>query len=444
MKQSFPDGFIEHLNQAPGFEEGAFIEAHKKDSELSLRIHPRKGNNLFQDHVKVSWCSEGRYLSERPDFTLDPRFHGGAYYVQEASSMCIQTILNELSPDSKELVVLDLCGAPGGKSTLVASWLDSEGLHLSNEVIRSRAGILKENMDRWGYPNVIVSNNDPRQFGKLEGIFDIVIIDAPCSGSGMFRKDPAAMEHWSQEAVEHCAARQKRIIGDVWPSLKKGAFLIYSTCSFSIEEDEEICNWLIEEENAELIEIKSFKQFPEIYKSSLGYRFYPDQVKGEGFFIAVIQKKTNEQQNLMRPAKLREIPSEIQPFIGITKGIKYHHNHLGNLLVPTFFEDYLSLIEKHLHIIKCGIKAGEIKGKNFIPDHELAMSVDLNKDFSAIELSKEEALRYLKKEAIPNNGGASGWVQLRFDGITLGWGNALSNRINNGLPKSWRIRKELE
>jgi len=444
MKQDFPEGFIEHLNQAPGFDEGAFVEAHQKQSELSLRIHPIKGNNFFKDEVKVSWCPEGRYLSERPDFTLDPRFHGGAYYVQEASSMCIQTILSELSPSSKELVVLDLCAAPGGKSTLVSSWLNGHGLLLSNEVIRNRAGILKENIDRWGYANVLVSNNDPRQFGKLEGLFDIVIIDAPCSGSGMFRKDPSAMDHWSHEAVEHCAARQKRIINDVWPSLKQGAFLIYSTCSFSMEEDEEICAWLIGEKDAELIEINSFEQFPEIYKSSSGYRFYPDKVKGEGFFIVVIQKNSHEQQNLMRPTKLREIPAEIKPFIGINEGIKYHQNHLGNLLVPDFFEDYLSVIEKHLHIIKCGIKAGEIKGKNFIPDHELAMAVNLNKDYPAIELSKEEALKYLKKEAISNTGGVSGWVQLRFEGITLGWGNALSNRINNGLPKSWRIRKELD
>ena len=146
----------------------------------------------------------------------------------------------------------------------------------------------------------------------------------------------------------------------------------------------------------------------------------------------------------MRPAKLREIPMEIQPFINKKSTIKYHQNHLGNLLVPRFFEDYLSVIEKHLHIIKCGIKSGEIKGKNFIPDHELAMSVDLNNEFSALELSKEEALRYLKKEAIPNNKGSLGWTQIKYEGITLGWGNALANRINNGLPKSWRIRKELE
>jgi NOL1/NOP2/sun family putative RNA methylase len=444
MIPNFPEGFIEHIQVATGFDKTQFLSAHEHEPELSVRLHPEKGKDLYADNSIVKWCPNGKYLTKRPDFTLDPLFHAGAYYVQEASSMSIWSVLEELFSKTKEINVLDLCAAPGGKSTLIASWLNGEGLLVSNEVIRSRAGILKENLDRWGYANVVVSNNDPRQFGKLTGMFDVAIVDAPCSGSGMFRKDPYAMNHWSLEAVDHCAARQKRILSDVWPSIKQGGYLVYSTCSYSLQEDEEICDWLQEEENAELIPIKSFEQFPEIIKSEFGYRFYPDKTKGEGFFIALIKKNENTLDNILKPAKLRDISTEAAHFIIDNSNLKLHYNHLGECAINEYSGEFISTIEKHLHIIKCGIKLGELKGKNFVPDHELAMSVLLNPNFQTIELNKEEALRYLKKEALPNNSGKTGWTKICYQGRVLGWGNALPNRINNGLPKSWRIRKEID
>jgi 16S rRNA C967 or C1407 C5-methylase (RsmB/RsmF family)/NOL1/NOP2/fmu family ribosome biogenesis protein len=444
MTPNFPEGFIDHLKNTEGFDEPKFIEAHSNQPELSIRLHPRKGKGIFSNNQPVKWCAEGKYLTERPDFTLDPLFHAGAYYVQEASSMSIFSVLEELFPSTKEINILDLCAAPGGKSTLIASWLDGEGLLVSNEVIRSRAGILKENLDRWGYANVVVSNNDPRQFGKLAGIFDVAFVDAPCSGSGMFRKDLNAMNHWSLDAVDHCAARQKRILSDIWPSIKQGGYLVYSTCSYSLQEDEEICEWLQGEENAELIPIKSFEEFPEIIKSEFGHRFYPDKIKGEGFFIALIQKKENTLENILKPAKIRDIPKETASFIIENSNLKLHYNHLGECVINEYSGEFISTIEKHLHIIKCGIKLGELKGKTFVPDHELAMSVLLNPEFQTIELTKDEALRYLKKEALPNNSGKTGWTKICFEGRTLGWGNALPNRINNGLPKSWRIRKDID
>lgn len=444
MIPTFPEGFIDHLKNAKGFDEHGFIVAHEKKPELSVRIHPQKGKAIFDENEAVTWCSLGKYLEERPDFTLDPLFHAGAYYVQEASSMSIWAVLEEVFPDTKDINVLDLCAAPGGKSTLLASWLDGEGLLVSNEVIRSRAGILKENMDRWGYANVLVSNNDPRQFGRLVGMFDMAIVDAPCSGSGMFRKDANAMNHWSLDAVEHCAARQKRILSDIWPSIKQGGYLVYSTCSFSLQEDEEICAWLQENENAELIPIKSFEKFPEIIKSEFGYRFYPDKIKGEGFFIALIQKKGNTVENNLKPAKLRDIPSEAANFIRDNSNLKLHFNHLGECAINEYSAEFISSLEKHLHILKCGIKLGELKGKTFVPDHELAMSVLVHPELQSIDLTKDEALRYLKKEALPNTSGKTGWTKICYQGRVLGWGNALPNRINNGLPKSWRIRKEID
>lgn len=444
MAVSIPPDFEGHINSLPQLDFKEFQQAHELPSPNSIRLHPIKSRDEFQSEPTIPWCIGGRYLSQRPDFTLDPLFHAGAYYVQEASSMSIESILHELFPSEKEIAVLDLCAAPGGKSTLIASWLNNKGLLVSNEVIRARAGILKENMDRWGYANVIVSNNDPRQFGKLPGIFDIVVVDAPCSGSGMFRKDPKSMDHWSLEAVDHCSARQKRILSDVWPSVKQGGYLVYSTCSYSEAEDEEICQWMVEQEHAELIPITSFEKYPEIVRSSSGYRFYPNKVKGEGFFVALLRKNAPANDNLLKPAKMREIPAEISAFLEPEADLIFHQNHLGDCAINAYLGDYLPSIEKHLHTIKCGIKLGEIKGKNFIPDHELAMSTSLNSDVPEIELSREEALRYLKKEAIPNSSGQTGWHVLGYLGRGLGWGNALPNRINNGLPKSWRIRKEIE
>ncbi|MCB0819781.1 MAG: RsmB/NOP family class I SAM-dependent RNA methyltransferase, partial [Bacteroidetes bacterium] len=217
-----------------------FVSIIDNPAPISIRLHPRKaGNDLFNNEERVPWCQAGRYLPERPQFIFEPEFHAGAYYVQEASSMSIDAVLHELFAGNRNIKVLDLCGAPGGKSTLLASFLNSEGILVSNEVIRSRAFILKENMDKWGFANVIVSNNDPRDFKRLPDYFDLIVCDAPCSGSGMFRKDPETASHWSEQAVEHCAMRQSRIIEESWNALKPGGIFIYSTCSYSEAEDEE-------------------------------------------------------------------------------------------------------------------------------------------------------------------------------------------------------------
>src|SRR5690349_20465104 len=300
-----PVAFLDSLEGVAGFDRQAFEAVHATgETVTSLRINPAKlsaaeaGRLLFPGLMTggVPWCEEGYYLKTRPSFTLDPLLHAGAYYVQEASSMFLWNVLEEtVGKNHDALKVLDLCAAPGGKSTLLASYF-KDALIVSNEVIKSRAAILVENITKWGSDNVVVTNNDPKDFSSLQNYFDVIVVDAPCSGSGLFRKDPEAIEEWSEENVLLCSQRQQRFVADAFPTLKKDGILIYSTCSYSEEEDEDILDWMMEHfsiDNLQLtvdnewkiVEVQSEKH------KAYGYRFFPHKVKGEGFFIAVFQKK---------------------------------------------------------------------------------------------------------------------------------------------------------
>ena len=236
------------MSGEPGFDAENFIDTQKNiESPTSIRLNPFKKASVQTDQ-QVPWCAEGYYLDKRPSFTFDPLFHAGCYYVQEASSMFIGHLLKQIRPDNNEPIkILDLCAAPGGKSTLINSALNSNDLLVSNEIIKTRVPVLCDNLNRWGTANIIVTNNDPRDFSRVTGFFDIILVDAPCSGSGMFRKDPAAMSEWSEMNVTLCHQRQERILADVYPALKKDGYLIYSTCSYSHQENEDILDWLCKE-----------------------------------------------------------------------------------------------------------------------------------------------------------------------------------------------------
>jgi NOL1/NOP2/sun family putative RNA methylase len=257
-------------------------------------------SSIFEDNLAeaVAWSSNGYYLKSRPSFTLDPMFHAGAYYVQEASSMFLEEALKQAVDLTQPLKVLDLCAAPGGKSTLTQSVISNSSLLVSNEVIKARVNVLAENITKWGSANVIVTNNDPKDFQRLPGYFDVVIVDAPCSGSGLFRKDPKAVDEWSEQNVQLCNQRQQRILADVLPALKPGGVLIYSTCSYSPEENEDICDWLMDNYSFEntrftLNEELGIVETTSPNNKAVGYRFYPDKVKGEGLFIAAFKKSDN-------------------------------------------------------------------------------------------------------------------------------------------------------
>lgn len=449
--KSLPQELLSSLSFIKEFDPEAFQAAHLQSSSTSIRLHPQKPAALkFDTDIKVPWCDEGIYLTERPLFTTDPLFHAGAYYVQEASSMFLSHAIKEIFPDKNHLRVLDLCAAPGGKSTLAASLLGESSLLISNEVIRTRATILEENVVRWGYTNNWVTSNDPKDFGKLTGYFDLIVVDAPCSGSGLFRKDQKALENWSMDNVALCAARQKRILTDVWDSLKENGVLIYATCSYSPEENEEILDWISELFDVSSIDISLKTEWNIVVTHSAKkqfscYRFFPDKVHGEGFFIAAIRKN-----NAVPSPKIpKNKPSSTEKIKQLSKSILTEKDQCfiesdngWKAILKEHEQDYL-LLKSNLYLRKTGVNIGAFTAKEWIPDHEVAMSIDRHKDLPAKETDRETALRFLKKEDIGSMELHKGWYLVTYQGLSLGWIKSLGNRSNNYLPKHWRIRMEL-
>ncbi len=325
MSQQLPAALLSSLQMVKGFDEKAFVQVHESGEQItSIRLNPQKMDNCQLSIInyplqKIPWSSNGYYLETRPSFTIDPLFHAGAYYVQEASSMFLEEAIRQSVDLSQPLRVLDLCAAPGGKSTLIQAVITGDSLLVSNEVIKSRANILAENISKWGASNVVVTNNDPKDFQRLPGYFDMIVIDAPCSGSGLFRKDPTAIHEWSLNHVGGCSQRQQKILSDILPGLKPGGILVYSTCSYSESEDEEICDWLLSDIPDSLssisLQLKNEWNIIESIspkKSAYGYRFYPDKLKGEGFFIAVFKKdETNSQTGEIRSGNNRALQKPV-------------------------------------------------------------------------------------------------------------------------------------
>ena len=437
----FPKDFLQHVRPNPGFSESTFLAAHEQPAPTSIRYNPlKKTPETCTD--PVPWCTNGCYLTERPIFAHDPLFHAGAYYVQEASSMFLDTILRALHADEKSQRILDLCAAPGGKSTLIAACMHPESVLCSNEVIKSRTHALKENLTKWGTAQVVITQNDAEDFGALGPVFDIVVSDAPCSGSGMFRKDPTAMQSWSLEHVTHCSKRQERIVQDIIPAIKPGGWLIYSTCSYAYEENESIVDMLVAKGWTCLQNISLHNG---IVASSNGFRFYPDKVNGEGFFIAAIQKPMEDAQEIHAGS------DSVKPCT--TDEIALLKNWLRNDSNASCFwvKEHLCLLTDnvrkllptlaHLHIIQCGINIGEIKNKTLAPDHALAMSDFIHPDIPRIEVNSTVALNYIRKNTIQIENIPQGWALIQFQGLVLGWIKSIPGRINNYYPTEWRLRK---
>ena len=299
-KVKLPPPLIRDLIRDYHIEEEAFLDSHADPNVLSsVRLNPLKPSNRFEQAAPVPWCNTGRYLPERPLFTADPLFHAGCYYVQEASSMFVEQVFKQWTNLDTELRVLDLCAAPGGKSSLISSLISEDSLLLSNEIIKSRVPVLATNLSKWGRHHSFVSNNDPRDFRRVASFFDVMLVDAPCSGSGLFRKDPDAIGEWSESLVQLCSERQQRILADSFPALKEDGVLIYSTCSYSRQENEDICDWLCDNFDVESLPMQleaswGIEQSRSEKHKSFGYRFYPHKVRGEGFFIAAFRKKSGE------------------------------------------------------------------------------------------------------------------------------------------------------
>lgn len=445
-----PAEFLKRLQAQFPSDFTRFIESIDQPAAVSLRVNPHKFS-LPGFAERIPWCDTGAFLTQRPSFTLDPVFHSGAYYVQEASSMFLEQAFRQIE-HRKGRIVLDLCAAPGGKSTHLLSLLDRDDLLVSNEVIRSRVSVLDENIRKWGHQNVVICNSDPADFGKLEGLFDVVLVDAPCSGEGLFRRDASAIQQWSVDNTNLCATRQRRILADIWPSLKNGGYLIYSTCTFNPEENEENLRWLAKNNEVESIRIQVQENWgvEEIENSGLfGYRFLPYRVKGEGFFLTLIRKKEGCNSYLIpkkTKPKFEKMPKQYAEIRNWLSSADSEFFAKSEFLVafPESKVPVLNALSGQLRVISFGLPVAQFKKNDLLPEHTFALSIDRNpRVFESIELDLRDALLYLKKDEIRINSSGKGWVLVQYQGVPLGFVKNLGNRANNYFLKEWRIRMAL-
>lgn len=498
---------------------------------VSVRVNPSKQSSYLSDMLarnmaeKVQWCSNGYYLGERPSFTLDPLFHSGAYYVQEACSMYMElafsaiaaackkdtcNIFSKAAPcndvcetvekktceipcetettsrTSRETVgkiarettceithytankiigeydlfnnlnVLDLCAAPGGKSTHLLSLLGKDSVLVSNEVIRSRAVILADNIAKWGACNAVVTNNDPSDFKAFEGYFDIIVADAPCSGEGLFIKEPQAINEWSTANVNLCAQRQQRILADIWPALKPGGFLIYSTCTYNKFENDGNVSFLENTFGAEVIDIPLPPDSGIITTPKGGIQFVPGLVKGEGQFMAVVRKPFGESRGKSGKTGCRKHSADKVQF---EKGCNYLPKNYTLLAVGELVKGYrkelfeqIRFIEKNLKCLLSGIAVANKKGKDYIPHADFALQQivadmiaenRLPEEIHTIEVGRDDALKFLAKEQLLLKDAPLGFILLTYNGFGLGFVKNMGTRTNNLLPMARRIKMNI-
>lgn len=417
----------------------AFFDSFEQPLPVAVRLNPQKAA-LQLPLQTVPWAAQAYYLSERPGFIYDPRWHAGAYYVQDASCLMLEWVVRHLKPQW----VLDGCAAPGGKTTHLAS-LFPEAAIVANEVIRSRAAVLRENVQKWGCGNILVTNNDPEDFKALNGFFDLVVVDAPCSGEGLFRKNPAAQAEWSPQHVQLCAGRQQRILEAYWQALKPGGVLVYSTCTYNQTENEAQLEWL-----CQVLQAQPFDWQPTALDgaewtetpSGVGcVRCYPHRVAGEGFFIGAVQKPQHHQRP-QKPLRLQEFKSP--PFAGELVGEWLFTLQTERLQAWPRRWELPAGLEK-LRILSAPLEVAEQKGKHWKPLPGLALSTVLKADSVAcVELDYRQALAYLRGETLHDLEVSAGWQLVGFQGWSLGWVKQTEQRANNAHPAGWRIQKPLK
>jgi 16S rRNA C967 or C1407 C5-methylase (RsmB/RsmF family)/NOL1/NOP2/fmu family ribosome biogenesis protein len=445
-----PQEFVKRIHTQKYIDADALLDALSKPSPVSVRINSAKWGKKPFDSERVPWSDNGFYLRNRPSYTLDPLFHSGCYYPQEASGMFLEQMIKQTCVATDNLRVLDLCAAPGGKSTLLSEIIGPGNLLVSNDAIRSRSVILAETLTKWGSCNILVTQNDPTAFARLAGYFDIIFVDAPCSGEGMFRSD-IALKEWSVSNTVHCAERQKRILMDVWPALKENGILIYSTCTFNPGENEENLKWLIGKNEASClkIDLSGFNGITEIdFEGIFGYGFYPGQVRGEGFFIAAVRKTGNQEKLKIKSQRRSDLLLASNDITIANKWTNFSKDRLFRwgdevFAVPCGMDEYLNLY-RTLKIVKAGTKVFTVKNTSYLPSHELALSAGLKKDaFPFVELGLSSALKYMKRDTLMLNEIAKGWNIVTYKDVNIGFINNLGNRINNYFPVEWRIRMDL-
>lgn len=442
---SFPKDFLNSLAEINNFNEEAFVKVHADGNiPTSVRFNPNKKNNtLLKFGHKVPWANDAYYLTERPVFTGEPGFHAGCYYVQEASSMFVEFLLKQTIDFGKDIFALDACAAPGGKSTILSSLLNNASVLVSNEVIKSRAEVLAYNLAKWGNCNHIVTCSETSSFKSIKGLFDVVLIDAPCSGSGLFRKQPSSIEEWSLSNVSQCATRQKTILDDLIGTVKSGGYLVYSTCSYSYSENEAIVKWILNEQAFELVKIPIEEDWG-IEDTGFGFRFYPYKLNGEGFFCAIFKKVDDIRFQGFSKKNEFKSPSKIEfevidKFI-IPENCHEFINHADEFkLMNSNSLQFINTFKKQLYLKQVGTSIGEIKHGSLIPHHFLAFSNHLSQQIERLDLADHQAIQYLKKEVFEFENKQTGLKLVTNRSFGIGWAKVLNNRLNNYLPANYRI-----
>lgn len=438
-----------------------------QESPVSIRLNPFKAQSLDVTEglydCTVPWCRlTGRYLRERPNFTFDPLLHSGLYYVQEAASMIVDHIVRTFIKEPVRM--LDLCAAPGGKSTALRAALPEGSVLFSNEPMRTRAQILSENLQKFGHEDVIVTNNYPRDYRKAGIMFDAILADVPCSGEGMFRKDDGARAEWSQQNVDNCWQLQREIVSDIWKCLQPGGLLIYSTCTFNAYEDEENVEWIASELGADIIELpvkESWDITPAVVGNVPVCRFLPGISRSEGLFVAVLRKHGESETTALKASAANSKPKKDrknqrkqtaqggkQQSADTMQALRTPDNFTARrngdeiVAIPKRWADTYDAAASTLKIMHAGVTLGTEKGRDIIPDQSLALSRQLNIDaYPQVELSYAEAINFLRKEAVTlPEGTPRGFVVVTYLGYPLGMEKNIGNRANNLYPTEWRIK----
>ena len=451
--RALPVAFTERMRKQLGAEEAErLFVALDSVSPVAVRLNPAKcgEEGVWSDGEAIAWSKNGRKLKERPSFTLDTAFHAGAYYVQEAASQFIDHIISHEELQGKR--VLDMCSAPGGKTTIYSTAVGEEGLVVANEYVRSRANILADNVRKWGMGNVLVTNNAPEHIAQFEGWFDLVAVDAPCSGEGMFRKEEVAREDWSEEAMKMCAARQLSIVREAWQSLKCGGLFIYSTCTFNEDEDEGLLRAFIEEvgevfEPSQRVEIEESWG---VVRGDVGpfqtFRFFPHKTDSEGLFVAVARKAepTTQRTPKARKRVMQEVDKNSKK--ELMRYLQQPENYTFAMVADTIYayraEQFKAVqaLSEGLTAICSGVAMGQIFKGKLKPDWALSQYVGFERKAVAVEeVDEARALDYLRKRDIAVGDMAEGINLITHKGRALGFAKRVGARCNNLYPNSLKI-----
>ena len=438
-----PEEFITQLRGLLPDEWEALAEAiSTTEPSVAVRVNGARGVEVPEGCRRVPWCGEGFYLNDRPSFTFDTDWHAGRYYVQDASSMFITHVIRHFIHEPVRY--LDLCAAPGGKTTAAIQALPQRSLTVANEIVPPRARVLADNVVRWGNPRCVVTSNAPAHLGKMTHFFDVIAADVPCSGEGMMRKDDEAVAQWSPALVEQCAQRQREILADVWQALRPGGLIIYSTCTYNRQENEQIAEFIVNELGASSLEVPieaDWNIHPAIGSSCHCYRFMPHRVDGEGLFMAVFRKDGDGSRQDVRVKEKTAKKSDETGKTWLAALDEYVIDQQEDIYtaVPQDIRRDVAALRSSLNVLHAGVELATVMGRKTVPHHALAMSTARAADaFPICEVDYLAALRYLRGESITVEG-PRGHVLIAHQGAVLGFANNLGNRANNLYPKPQRI-----